>query len=610
MADDIKTDDQSDKTKTVAGLSTPEPGPKSPSSTPETTERPAMDPDQAAIDAASWLLEDWDVEAERAGRADEAEDVASAREPGVSGDEFPSAAVAMTGPLPPSTSQGPALPSVAGALARDGEPPAGASSGDGGASGAGGSGGSDVIGVGGGDVGDAPDAWAGLHAGMLLEDAHWEEIAAADAVAPGPTQSIAACLRPMRDDPAFVELENAALLPDEPNARADEMTVFAPHIENFYDCKFPVYRNEKRRAKDSEILKYLVSEDYRQIERERIRATNTYDAPVYDLIDTVIKDGLLENQRAYIKLRDRWFLRTFFGAGLVLSLVLGAYLLARTNILGEAIMFGSIVGPIDFNVIAALVLFLLSLAIYQPYFLRRENLKRRSMAYRTAASNTMARLREQLANKINDIQRLQDDVGNDVQAIATPADIDAKRLNINARVLMWLPERVRLIEEYFRQAFDGFFAASAEAVMKRRFFQVGPNSVLVLLPRAPILFAVAMIPVLAIMGFLAAFLVARITSGGPAEATVMTVGRLALALSAVGMAFLAIRMMLVHSDFAFNQHTSTVNDVIVDEIREEGQSSNKVLHQYEAMKPGHSTLRIIEYFIARWKDDHSKIGPR
>lgn len=276
-------------------------------------------------------------------------------------------------------------------------------------------------------------------------------------------------------------IKDGSTLKPEPEIE-DSIDEYIESVDKAFKSEYPVHPNLEMNRNHDQLIFHAYDLDYRIEERRRIRKILPADADVFELINHFADKILGENLERYLNNRREAFYKlsksVWLAYGLALALGLSVMALPwvapglagavaawlEPSIAGAGVLFGSLAA-------AAGLFFLLGYVLPRPfYWFWRDQIINKGLIYshRQYESN----VRDAAGSLQNAITTLQSEISDRTEKLArhlsTMGGGQMNRLNDSRnymRLLLWFPERLGLIENYYRGAIDQFVRRSALKVL-------------------------------------------------------------------------------------------------------------------------------------------------
>lgn len=255
-------------------------------------------------------------------------------------------------------------------------------------------------------------------------------------------------------------------LPDEP-AVENAIAVYLAEVEKAFENRWPLHPNLMARRDDAQKITHAYELDFRENEIKRIRAVLPVDKLVFDLIDALVDVVMLENLKIYARKRLEAFWHvvrnTKLQFGIWLAVLLAVLLAANKASGGNHIPFD--VPHWGLVVFAAIVVAVLATRVTIGRLTWRNiierNLRNTKEKYEEAVRDATGLAATKLAKKGRDIEGLMFGLKNRLDTINSADITRVQQADKLVRVLLWNPERMGLIENYYRAKMDQFMVRSA-----------------------------------------------------------------------------------------------------------------------------------------------------
>ncbi|HAH10691.1 MAG TPA: hypothetical protein DCL54_11280 [Alphaproteobacteria bacterium] len=263
----------------------------------------------------------------------------------------------------------------------------------------------------------------------------------------------------------FHAFNDSFQLPVEPTCE-EALQNYLPEVDRFFSDDFDPHPNMLlERDHDAKML-HAYDLDYREVEMKRIRSQSPKDKTVFDYIDTLVDTVMLANLHVYVDKRDDIFknilreTRQVYFSVAIFAALIGAVLAYYLGVLSgwSAWYFGALVGLFT----AFMARFGRDYALkWHIWKLQNETLLKTKRIYEEFVRDAASLLASKLSMKGREIESLMKDLKNRLDQVG---DVEKRRMEQApslARLLLWCPLRMQLIENYYRAKFDQFMLKSA-----------------------------------------------------------------------------------------------------------------------------------------------------
>lgn len=251
-------------------------------------------------------------------------------------------------------------------------------------------------------------------------------------------------------------------LPAEPSVE-DAETLYLGEVEKAFQNRWELHPNLIVERTDAQKVKHAYDLDFRENEIKRIREVLPVDGPVFNYIDALVDVVMLKNLEIYVDKRlsafrhivrnTRVWFSAFFGIMLASALAVGGVLKLPATALWEF-------GPI-FAIAMATAFTLLAVTYLTWPNLIDLALKGTKEKYEEAVRDAAGLASSKLATKGRDVADLMHSLKNKLDTISSPDASRVEQASKLVRILLWNPERMGLIENYYRAKMDQFMVNSA-----------------------------------------------------------------------------------------------------------------------------------------------------
>lgn len=268
-------------------------------------------------------------------------------------------------------------------------------------------------------------------------------------------------------------------LPGEPKLEKAVET-YLDQVDKAFQNEWPLHPNLIFERDTKKLTNHAYNLDFRENEIGRIRSILPPDVPVFSLIDALTDVVMLQNLKRYASIRLEAFQKLrlhanwFFLIAAIFGLLTGIATYHFSIPTGSSYQYDSglfILGGIVFFcfLFATIAMFCYIYFVGWPFHIS-QGLKNTKEKYEEAVRDAAGLAATKLQKKGADIAQLMNDLKNRLDQLG---DLDEKRV-IEApklvRVLLWCPERMGLIENYYRAKMDQFMVYSArESLAHNRF---------------------------------------------------------------------------------------------------------------------------------------------
>jgi hypothetical protein len=252
-------------------------------------------------------------------------------------------------------------------------------------------------------------------------------------------------------------------LPKEPSAE-DAEARYLGEVEKAFQNRWPLHPNLIFRRSDAVKVKHAYDLDFRDNEIKRIRDILPVDAPVFDYIDALVDVVMLKNLDIYVKERLDAFnaivraTREWFAAfaAVFLAVIIGAYWGPGGL---PPVLYWELAPVGAIGIAALLVRYTTARRLWRV--LIKLELKGRKEKYEESVRDAAGLAATKLAAKGRDVETLMNALKNKLDTVRAPNAARVEHAPKQVRVLLWSPERMGLIENYYRAKVDQFMVKSA-----------------------------------------------------------------------------------------------------------------------------------------------------
>lgn len=254
---------------------------------------------------------------------------------------------------------------------------------------------------------------------------------------------------------------------------ADEaVDTYLKAVDEAFLNKYPLHPNLKDQRTDQELVDHAYDLDFRNEEMKRIRGILHSDSDVFDYIDALVDRVMAENVKRYQVKRNEIVQKLVWVEHFWSFLVF-----VPTSLLCIWYYFFSFeleLSGLGFGLIISVVLFAVSASWgrFWSKFMwnksRRLELSNEKSHYEHAVSTAAQMLASKLSAKIHAIEKLMLDVKSKLDTVSRPNNSRVELAPRLVRIMLWCPERVGLMENYYRAKMDQFVYESARIGLKDR----------------------------------------------------------------------------------------------------------------------------------------------
>ena len=255
-------------------------------------------------------------------------------------------------------------------------------------------------------------------------------------------------------------------LPKEPGVD-DAETRYLAEVEKAFQNRWPLHPNLVHHRNDAEKIRHAYDLDFRETEIKRIRDILPVDKPVFDYIDALVDVVMLKNLEIYVQKRFAAFRHVTRDTQRHFRNV-GAFVFAFACI-GFGILFSAWHW---FSLIGLELAALPAIAIAGLATLRENrnqiwpNISQIELTgpkekYEEAVRDAAGLAASKLATKGRDVENLMNALKNRLDTMLSPDESRVEHAPKLVRILLWNPERMGLIENYYRAKMDQFMVKSA-----------------------------------------------------------------------------------------------------------------------------------------------------
>jgi hypothetical protein len=252
-------------------------------------------------------------------------------------------------------------------------------------------------------------------------------------------------------------------LPKEPTVDEAEAR-YLGEVEKAFQNRWVLHPNLIPQRTDAQLIKHAYDLDFRENEIKRIRDILPVDEPVFDYIDALVDVVMLKNLEIYVGKRFSAYKHIVYDThmwfGCIFVLTLAMLFVAGTLVFGLSIPTLFEFAPIGAVVVAALVTWGANVKLTWPY-LRNLELKAPKEKYEEAVRDAAGLAASKLATKGRDVENLMNSLKNKLDTMSSPDASRVEHAPKLVRILLWNPERMGLIENYYRAKMDQFMVNSA-----------------------------------------------------------------------------------------------------------------------------------------------------
>lgn len=251
-------------------------------------------------------------------------------------------------------------------------------------------------------------------------------------------------------------------LPKEPSVEQAE-TRYLAEVEKAFENRWPLHPNLIANRSNAQRVKHAYDLDFRDNEIRRIRAILPVDKPVFDYIDALVDVVMLKNLDIYVAKRFTAFkhivrkTRTWF---IAMFLMVATGVFASLFLHGTAGLLSGEIALVAAFAIATVVTIAVNVTQTWPY-LRDTELKQPKEKYEEAVRDAAGLAASKLAAKGRDVENLMNSLKNKLDTMTSPDASRVEHAPKLVQVLLWNPERMGLIENYYRAKMDQFMVNSA-----------------------------------------------------------------------------------------------------------------------------------------------------
>jgi hypothetical protein len=258
-------------------------------------------------------------------------------------------------------------------------------------------------------------------------------------------------------------------LSGEPNAD-EAVDAYLKEVDDAFLNKYPLHPNLKDNRTDQELVDHAYDLDFRIEEMKRIRGILQPDKDVFDFIDVLVDRVMAENLKKY-QIKRNEIVQTLAGderwASLLVfvpSTLWVSFFFTSTGVAGSP--FTMFLGVFVLAVIASVAG--RQWAGFKWRTSHRQALLKEKTHYENAVLSGAQLLASKMAVKIHAIEKLMLDVKSKLETVSRPNNSRVEQAPRLVRIMLWCPERVGLMENYYRAKMDQFVYESARIGLKDR----------------------------------------------------------------------------------------------------------------------------------------------
>jgi hypothetical protein len=280
----------------------------------------------------------------------------------------------------------------------------------------------------------------------------------------------------LKDHPALSNRHGYNFLRDEhrlePEPDIDEaFDAYLDKVDLAFRNEWPLHPNVRAERSHAELLHDAFELDFREGEMARIRSILPADKDVFDLIDVLGEIILYDNLDIYLEARRKVFRKLTRWPLVIASVFLGFFAILIAGFAGPQLPSGPIVMSLTCVsvVLVSAVFTRLMSGLLLKYFWNRfvvEGLVNRRNEYESSVRDATGLVSGCLAQLAHEIKERVQELKNRLDRMGKAESGRTERAPELVRLLLWFPERLGLIENYYRARVDHFVKRSAERILE------------------------------------------------------------------------------------------------------------------------------------------------